>query len=154
MSGAGVTTGVAVSSGTSPCDLPPDPCVYFDADSLELCSKPFLVEEPWQVLAYDLPAGDEVILQQVSGSNDGDFFADVVVNGTAWKLDANNNRMMIPFAGRFRLRYVGTLGQATVVCEPSNCCIGPMFPANEGGVSLQVNDAFGVALFNGDPLND
>lgn len=153
MSTAGVVTGVPVTGSSSICDEPIDPCVYFDAESTEPCSAVFTVEEPWQVVVYNLPPGDEVILQQVSGGNEGEFFADVAVNGQGYKLDANNNRMMVPFAGRFRLRYVGTLGTATVLCEPSNCCIGPMFPAQDQTGAIQVNDAFGTNLFLGDPVN-
>ena len=150
----GVQTGVALSGTGGPCDERPDDCVFFDgqSDPQDDCSHVITVDDPMQVLAYDLPDGDSVVLQQVSGSNDGDFFADVVVNGQTLQLDADNNRLFIPFMGRFRLRYIGTPGVATVVCEPSDCCFAPLFPQQVAAVEkIQVTDAFGVNLFLGDP---
>lgn len=145
----GVDTGVSVSGTSSPCEERPDPCVFFDGNSEDTCSHPFDVDEPHQVLAYDLPAGDVVVLQQVSGANDGEHFEDVRVAGQLLMLDDNNNRILIPYKGRFRLRYVGTLGQATVVCEPSDCCFGPLFPQQTRVQTEQINDAFGVPIFLG-----
>lgn len=148
MSGAGVTTGVAYVKTASPCDERPDPCVYFDAGSTSPFSAPFDVEDPWQIVAYNLPDSDEVVLQQVSGANDGEYFADVVVNGRTVKLNVRNNRIMVPFAGRFRLRYEGQPGTATVLCEPSNCCMGPMFPPYEDElVTCVVSNTFGEPQF-------
>lgn len=150
-----VSTGTVLSGSSSGgvCEERPDNCVFFDTESAELCSHTFDVNEttgPTQAMAFDLPADDVVYLQQVYGDGEGSFFQDVLVNGTKVRLDAENNRVLIPFAGRFRWRYEGTLGQATVVCEPTDCCLAPLFPQQDSG-SIQVNDAFGVNLFKGEP---
>lgn len=154
MSTGTISTGTTLSS-TSACDERPDACVFFDSVQTDLCSHVFTVDEDTgllQVMAFDLPAGDIVYLQQVYGDNEGSHFADVLVNGSRVRADASNNRFLVPFAGRFRLRYEGTPGTAVVVCEPTDCCHAPLFPQQESDVAqVQVTNAFGVNLFQGDP---
>lgn len=158
MSAPAITTGVVIAGKGSPCEDLLSPCVYFTPDSVDNLSHVFTVNEPWQVLGFNMAPEDRVVVQQASGSNEGDFFSDVLVNGQLLTLDSVNNRMLIPYVGRFRLRYDGELGSATVVCEPSSCCMAPLFPPRAGAnTKILVTNTFNVGQFeaeleSNDPL--
>lgn len=110
------------------CDPIPDPCVKFDLNSDVDTSAVFTVTEPMEMLAFGLEHPDYVELEQVWGPNEGTHFEAVTVGGQCFRLSPCSNRLLIPFAGRFRLRYVGDVGNATVVCNPTDCCFATIHP--------------------------
>lgn len=135
----GIVTGETLSSsvmtgqvlggaGLGPCDTDPDPCIKFDVNSTDEYSAVFTVDQPMELLAFDLEDGDCVELEQVWGPNAGTHFEPVALGRKKFALSACNNRLAIPFMGRFRLRYKGIVGNATVVCNPTDCCYLSLHP--------------------------
>jgi hypothetical protein len=128
----GVSTGTVLNSTSKddPCRPQPSDCVYFDENSEGEFSQsiPHLAGEVRQVAAFNIPEDDYIVLQQAAGSGEGDYFEDVVINGCTMVLNACTNRIQIPFPGTFRLRYVGEVGTAFVVCETADCCEAELFP--------------------------
>jgi hypothetical protein len=131
----GLDTGVALAGfshqhATSPCDVAPDPCLYFGPDSQSNHSHQFDVgpDTPMMILGFDLPTGDSVSVEMVAGAAGGEYFAEVMRDGQPrYSLTRETNAIVIGAAGRYRLRYNGVLGEAFVVCQPQSCCSAGLY---------------------------
>lgn len=132
MSAPNIQTSLALpSGGGDPCNQLVDPCVMFSPASDSNNSHVFTVTPesgPAQFVVFGMGAGESITVQHVEGVAGNEIYTDMVLAGVPFSVEHPNTVLVIPVAGRFRLVFNGELGELTVLCQATDCCLASIFP--------------------------
>jgi hypothetical protein len=127
-----IVTGRTLANPEGNCEVVKDPCVLLDSDSDTVTSATFEVGETIkQLKVFFLEPGRMVHLEMVYGPNGGTEFTDFLAAGVV-PMSGAIRYMLVPWPGRYRVRYTGTPGTALVICEDVPCCNAQIIGANNG----------------------